>query len=96
MFISNLGSLGIPPVFHHLYSFGNLPIFITMGAKRTEYALNSEGTPEKRRMIDFTFTCDDRICDGHYYASAFKLFKKLIENPEQLFEPPKTVIEDIK
>ena len=96
MFISNLGSLGIPPVFHHLYSFGNLPIFITMGAKRTEYVLNSEGQVEKRRMIDFTFTCDDRICDGHYYASAFKLFKKLLENPEQLFEPPKTVIEDIK
>ncbi len=96
MFISNLGSLGIPPVFHHLYSFGNLPIFITMGAKRTEYVLNSEAQAEKRRMIDFTFTCDDRICDGHYYASAFKLFKKLIENPEQLFEPPKTVIEDIK
>ena len=67
-----------------------------MGAKRTEYVLNSEGQPEKRRLIDFTFTCDDRICDGHYYASAFKLFKKLIENPEQLFEAPKTVIEDIK
>jgi len=95
MFISNLGSLGIPPVFHHLYSFGNLPMFITMGAKRTEYVLNSDGEPEKRRMIDFTFTCDDRICDGHYYASAFKLFKKLIENPEQLFEPPKSVIKDI-
>lgn len=95
MFISNLGSLGIPPVFHHLYSFGNLPMFITMGAKRTEYVLNSNGEPEKRRVIDFTFTCDDRICDGHYYASAFKLFKKLIENPEQLFDPPKSVIKDI-
>lgn len=96
MFISNLGSLGIPPVFHHLYNFGNLPVFITMGAKRTEYVLNSKGEPEKRRLIDFTFTCDDRICDGHYYASAFKLFKKLIENPEQLFSPPKSVIQDIK
>lgn len=96
MFISNLGSLGIPPVFHHLYSFGNLPIFITMGAKRTEYILNSEGQPEKHRKIDFTFTCDDRICDGHYYASAFKLIKKLLENPEQLLEPPKTIVEDIK
>jgi len=96
MFISNLGSLGIPPVFHHLYSFGNLPMFITMGAKRTEYALNSKGETEKRRLIDFTFTCDDRICDGHYYASAFKLFKKLVENPEELFTPPKSVIQDIK
>ena len=96
MFISNLGSLGIPPVVHHLYNFGNLPVFITMGAKRTEYVLNSDGEPEKRRVIDFTFTCDDRICDGHYYASAFKLFKKLLENPEQLLEQPKSVVTDIR
>lgn len=96
MFISNLGSLGMPPVFHHLYNFGNLPVFITMGAKRTEYVLNADGVAEKRRLIDFTFVCDDRICDGHYYSSAFKLFKKLLENPEQLFEPPKSVVEDIR
>ncbi len=96
MFISNLGSLGIPPVAHHLYSFGNLPMFITMGSKRTEYALNSKGEVEKKRLIDFTFTCDDRICDGHYYASAFKMFKRILENPEQLFEQPKSVIPDIR
>ena len=95
MFISNLGSLGIPPVAHHLYSFGNLPVFITMGSKRTEYVLNSEGEVEKKRLIDFTLTCDDRICDGHYYASAFKLLKRILQNPEQLFEPPKSVVEDI-
>lgn len=96
MFLSNLGSLGIPPVVHHLYSFGNLPMFITMGRKRTEYVLNKDGEVEKKRLIDFTFTCDDRICDGHYYASAFKLFKRILENPEQLFEPPKTVVQDIR
>lgn len=96
MFISNLGSLGMPPIFHHLYNFGNLPIFITMGAKRTEYVLNADGTTDKRRVIDFTFVCDERICDGHYYSSAFKLFKKLIEDPEQLFSPPESVVEDIK
>ena len=95
MFISNLGSLGIPPVVHHLYSFGNLPMFITMGSKRTEYALNKDGEVVKKRLIDFTFTCDDRICDGHYYASAFKLFKKILENPDQLFDKPKSVIQDI-
>lgn len=96
MFISNLGSLGMPPIFHHLYNFGNLPVFITMGAKRTKFVLNEAGETEKRRLIDFTFVCDERICDGHYYSSAFKLFKKLIENPEQLFMPPKSVVEDIR
>ncbi len=96
MFITNMGSLGMPPIFHHLYNFGNLPIFIAMGAKRTEYVLNKDGEPEKRRVIDFTIVCDERICDGHYYATAFKKLKRVLENPEQLLTPPETVIEDIK
>lgn len=96
MFITNMGSLGMPPIFHHLYDFGNLPVFIAMGAKRTEYVVNKDGTTQKRRLIDFTIVCDERICDGHYYASAFKKLKKFLENPEQLLIPPETVVEDIK
>lgn len=96
LFITNLGSLGIQPVIHHVYDFGNLPIFIAMGAKRTELRLNEEGGVEKHRTIDFTVMCDDRICDGHYYATAFKKLKRLLENPELLLIPPETVVEDIK
>ena len=96
MFITNLGSLGIPPVVHHLYEFGNLPIFIAMGAKRTEYTVTKTGEVEKRRLIDFTLVCDERICDGHYYATAFKMLKRILANPEQLLTPPEMVVEDIK
>ena len=96
MFITNMGSLGMPPIYHHLYNFGNLPVFIAMGAKRTEYMLDKDGNTQKRRLIDFTVVCDERICDGHYYASAFKKLKKFIENPELLFEAPQTITEDIK
>ena len=38
----------------------------------------------------------ERICDGHYYASAFKVLKKILENPEQLLIPPENTVEDIK
>lgn len=95
MFITNMGSLGMPPIFHHLYNFGNLPLFVAMGAKRTEYVLNKEGNVDKRRLIDFTFVCDERICDGHYYATAFKKLKKILENPDQLLLAPEQVVEDI-
>jgi hypothetical protein len=40
-------------------------------------------------------TTDERICDGYYYASAFKMMKKLFENPRVLENPPETVVEDI-
>lgn len=96
MFITNLGSLGIPPVYHHLYNFGNLPLFIAMGKKNTTYVLNKDGETERHRTLDFTIMCDERICDGHYYATAFKKLKRILENPEQLLEPPETVVEDIK
>ena len=96
LFITNMGSLGMPPIVHHLYNFGNRPIIIAMGKKRTEYELTKDGTVMKRRYIDCNIVCDERICDGHYYATAFKKFQKYIENPEQLLAPPEIVIEDIK
>ena len=96
LFITNMGSLGMPPVYHHLYDFGNLPMFIAMGAKRTEYYIDKNGATQKRRVMDITFMCDDRICDGHYYASAFRKLKRILANPEQLLEAPEKVVEDIK
>lgn len=95
-FITSMGSLGIPPVFHHLYNFGNLPIFMSYGAKYSENTLKEDGTVETHRYIDFTITCDERICDGHYYASAFKYLKSIMANPEVLDNPPEKIVEDIK
>lgn len=95
MFITNLGSLGIPPVAHHLYDFGNIPIFIGIGAKRQEYALQKDGSVKELRLMDFTLVSDERICDGHYYASAFKYLQKVFKNPEMLNDPPEEVIPDI-
>jgi len=94
MYITNMGSLGIAPVFHHLYDFGNLPLFCSIGSKRTEYKLNADGTVRKERLIDLTVVCDERICDGHYYASAFKTWKKHIENPSPLNYAPEKIIVD--
>ena len=95
-FITSMGSLGIPPIFHHLYDFGNIPVFMSYGSKYVENTLNSDGEVEKHKYIDFTITCDERICDGHYYASAFKYLKSLMAHPEMLDNPPEKVIDDIK
>ncbi len=96
MYLTNMGSLGIDAIFHHLYDFGNLPLFMAMGKKRTEYKLNSDGAVEKLRLMDITIVCDERICDGHYYASAFKTLKKHIEDPIKLEQKPAKVVCDIK
>ena len=58
-------------------------------------SIDDEGNVKRHRKIDFKVVTDERICDGFYYASAFKLFKKYVENPELLVDPPEKVIEDI-
>ena len=96
LFITSMGSLGIPAIFHHLYDFGTCPMFIAFGTKRRRYEVNPDGSIFKHRYIDITLTVDERICDGYYYASAFKLFKNILTNPWQLDLPPEKIVEDIK
>ncbi len=93
-FITSMGSLGIPPIYHHLYDFGTCPVFFSFGAKRRSYEIDSSGIVKRRQYMDFTFVLDERICDGYYYASALKLLKNLLKNPWQLDEVPE-VIPDI-
>lgn len=95
MIITSMGSLGIKPVYHHIYDFGNLPIFVSYGAKQTGIKLDENGVPNKYRYIEMKVVTDERICDGYYYASAFKMMKKLFENPHVLENPPESVVEDI-
>lgn len=93
-FITSMGSLGIPPIYHHLYDFGSCPVFFSFGAKRREYELDSSGVVKRRQYMDFTFVLDERICDGYYYASSLRLLKNILKNPQQLDEVP-TVIPDV-
>ena len=93
-FITSMGSLGIPPIYHHLYDFGSCPVFFSFGAKRRTYEIDNTGLVRRRQYMDFTFVLDERICDGSYYASALKLLKNILKNPWQLDEVP-TVIPDI-
>jgi hypothetical protein len=96
MIITSMGSLGIKPIYHHIYNFGNLPIFLSYGKKRYETVYGDDGTISRRKYMDLKVVTDERICDGFYYASAFKLMKKYIENPEMLELPPEKVFEDIE
>lgn len=95
MIITDLGSLGIPPIYHHLYNFGNLPVFLAFGAKRRAVELDRHGSPVERKYVDYKVVCDERTVDGYYYASAFKYLKYYMKNPHELEKPPEKIVEDI-
>ena len=95
LFFTSMGSLGIPPIFHHLYDFGNLPVFGAFGCKRKTIQIQEDGSVVQRKYVDCKFTLDERICDGYYYAAFFKHYKRILAHPEILDNPPEEVIPDI-
>lgn len=95
VFFTSMGSLGIPPIYHHLYDFGNLPVFGSFGLKRRATELLEDGTVVNRKYVDFKFTMDERIVDGFYYAAFFKYYRRFIAHPELLDEHPTEIVADI-
>lgn len=95
MIITSMGSLGIKPIYHHIYNFGNLPVFVSYGVKRTVYRLKRDGSTEPRRVLDLKVVTDERICDGFYFASVFKMLRRLVEHPAALLKRPEQIMEDI-
>lgn len=95
MIITDLGSLGIGPIYHHIYNFGTLPVFVAFGAKRHVHELDRHGQVVDRKYVDAKFVLDERTVDGHYYATVFKLINRCIADPSILELPPQKVNEDI-
>ena len=95
LFFTSMGSLGIPPIYHHLYDFGNIPVFGAFGMKRKALEVQEDGSVVQRKYVDVKFVLDERICDGYYYATFFKYYKRLLAHPEVLDNPPEEVVQDI-
>ena len=95
MIITSMGSLGIPAIYHHLYNFGHLPIFLSYGKMFTKEVTLPDGTKENHHFVTFKVVTDERICDGFYYASAFKQMMRYVNHPEVLDTIPESVVEDV-
>jgi len=95
MIVTDLGSLRIGPIYHHIYNFGTLPVFIAFGAKYVKYEVNRRGEVEKKKYVDLKLVSDERICDGHYYAQFLQAYRYMFQHPEIVENPPTRVVEDI-
>lgn len=84
-FLTNVASLGIDAIYHHLYDFGTTGVFLAMGKKKKSYIYDDENFKEEK-CISLAFVCDERICDGYYFASSVKMFNRYLKKPELLEE----------
>ena len=82
-FVTNVGSLGIDAIYHHLYNFGTTSMFFAMGRKKKTYVYVDDDLVEKK-CISVAFVGDERICDGYYYSSSFKQLCKYLAKPALL------------
>lgn len=93
-FVTNLGSLRINSVYHHLYEIGTVSWFIGMGRKIKEFEINSKGEKVTKRYIELKCVFDERIADGYYSANAIRQIVRLIQDPTDLLTPPEEVVVD--
>ena len=84
-FLTNVGSLGLDAIYHHIYNFGTTSMFFAMGKKKKDYVPEDDEIVEEK-CISFAFVGDERICDGYYFASSFKQLVKFIKKPELMEE----------
>jgi len=94
LYITSMASLGIPPIYHHLYDFGNVPVFCSFGKKRRVCESKRDGSVVLRKYIDCNFVTDERIVDGFYFASCMRYLHNLLSDPRQLDQPPEEILRD--
>ena len=91
LFITNMASLGVNYVHHHIYNFGTTSVFLAMGKILRTPTLNAKGEVTMKRVIPLGIVGDERVCNGVTYARVYTYWKKFAENPALLETPPEKV-----
>ena len=83
-FVANLGSVGLDAAYHHLFEYGTIPIFVTIGRLHRAPVVRADGSVGSREVFVLRYTYDERVEDGFYAARALERLRVLLEEPEQL------------
>ncbi len=91
MYITNNASIGLMRVYHHIYNFGNVGMFLGMGVTKRYNTLDAKGNVVRKCLLPVGVTVDERVCSGAEYAKFFAAMKQCLLHPETLEVPPETV-----
>lgn len=94
LFLTNMASIGMPAVNHHIYNFGTTSLFASIGAVERTVVINDRGEAQRKRLLTFGITADERVCAGMIYAKMVALLSKYLDNPELLEVAPEQVVFD--
>lgn len=94
VFVTNMGSIGADPIYHHIYNFGTTSIFIALGNRKKQRVIDKDGNITERKVMRLRFVADERIADGYYLSVTLKYLIGLFNRPEVLDQPPENVVYD--
>jgi len=83
-FVANLGSVGLDAAYHHLFEYGTVPIFVTMGRVHKAPVVRDDGSVGSREVFVLRYTYDERIEDGFYAARALEKLAAYLGDPTAL------------
>ena len=91
LWITNMASIGMHSVYHHIYNFGNSSMFVSMGTIERKVGMSADGKVVRRRILPVGVTADERVCAGAMYARLFAAMLHSLNHPEELETPPALV-----
>jgi len=95
-FITNLKSLGINHIYHHVYEFGTTGLFFAMGKEKRLATVLPNNEIESQKHMGWGLVSDERFCDGLYFAMSLRQLRKFMANPTLLETPLDAKVEDVK
>ena len=93
MYVTNLASIRLHEVNHHIYNFGSVGLFFSLGITE-KIVVEDNGTFRTKRFLPIGITADERICSGAHYAHFFSDMRRYMLHPELLEQPPEKILYD--
>ena len=92
-YLTNLGSIKMNADYHHLFDWGTISFFVTIGEKKLRPFFEEDGSYTLRNTIKLGLTIDERIADGYYFAKTLRLIRTIFAHPELLDEDAAAPVE---
>ncbi len=89
-FLTNMRSIKLDYLYHHLYDFGTVSLFLSMGKT------HKDAEDKNKNHFYIGYTIDERICDGFYLSNTMRLFESFLADPSRMEQKLEAKTEDIK
>lgn len=93
--LTDLASIRLDPIYHHVYEFGTTSIAMAMGVNR-EVPKRKGDEIIYEKCMPLGVVMDERIAGGSYFAMGFRRLKDYLKHPEVLEQQPQVIDDEIK